>query len=105
MMKIGKIHLNNLRNDAHFQFHAYCLNQDWQQENNLVAAQSLRLVSQDYRIHRINQINSSLNIGKIFESWESGFRQQAATKHFESIIREAAERLKIVDIFGKSFNP
>ncbi len=100
-MKISKIKTHNLRNDAHFQFHAYCLNQD----------------SQDYRINRINQINSSLNIGKIFEScdtkrrdWaatklfsccQSGFRQQAATKHFESIIREAAERLKIVfDTYG-----
>ena len=100
-MKISKIKTHNLRNDAHFQFHTYCLNQDWQQENNLVAAQSLRFVSQDYRINRINQINSLLNIGKIFESWESGFRQQATTKHFESIIREAAERLKIVfDTYG-----
>ncbi len=26
-MKINKIHMNYLRNDAHFQFHTYCLNQ------------------------------------------------------------------------------
>ena len=79
-MKISKIKTHNLRNDAHFQFHAYCLNQD----------------SQDYRINRINQINSLLNIGRhqakrlgshrtifflpIFESCESGFRQQVAAQ-------------------------
>jgi hypothetical protein len=111
-MKISKIHLNNLRNDAHFQFHT--------EFRDLVAkqgAETLKIKPQfqaylplyDREDIALKKIIKSEFTAKIHEADKArdeiyiGMAEMnaAALKHFSPEIREAAGRLKIVfDTYG-----
>jgi transcription elongation GreA/GreB family factor len=118
-MKIVKIQLLHLRNDAHFQFHTEFKDLV---EKNLVGENGykppLQKVEEQYNSYKplyeildngLKKINKSQITEQIQEAdkardeiWAGLVEMnKAATKHFESIIREAAERLKIVfDTYG-----
>jgi uncharacterized protein (TIGR02145 family) len=111
-MKISKIHLNNLRNDAHFQFHA--------EFRDLVAkhgAEALKVKPQfdaymplyDRVDEALKKIVKSEFTAKIHEADKArdeiytGMAETntAALKHFNPQTREAAARLKILfDTYG-----
>ena len=111
-MKIGKINSNNMRNDSHFQFHT--------EFKDLVAksgADSLK-IGQQFQSYlplfdrvdiALKKINKSIFTEQIQEAdkardeiWEGIINMNAAAlKHFNSDMREAAKRLKIVfDTYG-----
>jgi hypothetical protein len=111
-MKISKIHLNNLRNDAHFQFHT--------EFRDLVAkhgAEVLKVKPQfdaylplyDRVDEALKKIVKSALTAQIHEADKArdeiytGMAETcaAALKHFNPQIREAAARLKILfDTYG-----
>jgi hypothetical protein len=111
-MKISKIHLNNLRNDAHFQFHT--------EFRDLVAkngAETLKIKPQfDAYLPLYDRVDEALKkivksefTAKIHEADKArdeiyigmADMNAAALKHFSPEIREAAGRLKIVfDTYG-----
>ena len=111
-MKIKKTNINNLRNDAHFQFHT-----EFKELVERIGADSIKIEAQfnDYlSLYKnvddgLNKITKSAITRQIEEAdkardkiW-SGLVEmnKAATKHFDSGIREAAERLKILfDTYG-----
>ena len=111
-MKIKKTNINNLRNGAHFQFHT-----EFKELVERIGADSIKIEAQfnDYlSLYKnvddgLNKITKSAITRQIEEAdkardkiW-SGLVEmnKAATKHFDSGIREAAERLKILfDTYG-----
>ena len=111
-MKINKINSNNLRNSEHFQFHT-----EFRDIINKKGAENLKVKSQfdAYMLiynkldGGLKKINKSVLTSKIQEAdalrdeiWSGLVKtNEGATKHFDSVIREAAERLKIVfDTYG-----
>ena len=117
-MKISKIHLNHLRNDAHFQFHTELK----EYVEKIGAGGILPKIMEQLNVYLplyvkldegLKKVNKSAITKQIQEAdkardeiW-SGIldMNKAATKHFESNVRDAADRLKILfDTYGNLAN-
>jgi hypothetical protein len=111
-MKISSIHLNNMRNDAHFQFHTEFKDLVVQQNPltlkvkpqfdgylplyNRVDDALKKIVKSEFtaKIHEADKARDEIYLG-IVET------NTAALRHFNPNVRQAAERLKILfDTYG-----
>jgi len=115
-MKISSIHLNNMRNDAHFQFHTEFRDLVVQQNPltlkvkpqfdsylplyNRVDDALKKIVKSEFtaKIHEADKARDEIYLG-IVET------NTAALRHFNPAVRQAAERLKILfDTYGNVAN-
>ena len=115
-MKIGKLHINHLRNGEHFQFHT-----EFKKTVNKTGADKLKIAEQftvylallDKLDDGLKKVNRSTLTSKIEEAdkvrdeiW-SGLVEinKVSTKHFDDNVREAAERLRaLFDTYGNLAN-